>query len=93
MKTTKKFYDAVNKLGAVTGNHESDLYTKITPEVTQLAKEYGLHGNEFIDQRTKERSYEFAFQYQPYWDKVDKLNRDRDRDKFLKDHIVIAHVG
>lgn len=68
----KSLYQKMNERGLVTGNHQSDLYTKATPEAIALAVESGLSFGRFINQVTGEANLDIAFAYDPYWKAKEK---------------------
>lgn len=67
-------YDALKAAGCETGNHESDLYVKATPEAEAILKAHGktpgAWGCEsFISNIDKTRWYDIPFAYKPWWEK------------------------
>lgn len=60
-------YKQIKETGVEIENHESDLYCKVTPETTQIIKEYQFKNSVTIFIYKGERWYDIPFAYDPYW--------------------------
>ena len=62
------FYQECRAAGLVTGNHESDLYLKDTPEAREICKRHDRRPEGFQDQRDGSRALDVPFAYEPFWE-------------------------
>lgn len=74
----KSLYDELVEINAELDHHESDLYVKVTPEVRKIVKEYKKAHPVSVYSFVWENAlwFDIPFYYQPYWDAVEKLNKE-----------------
>lgn len=66
-------YTEMRDAGLVVGNHYSDLYVKDTPQAWEIYAKYkaGMaRPQRFVSNTGEGPCLDFAFAYDPYWDKI-----------------------
>lgn len=71
--TEQTLYHALKEINAEIESHESDLYVKKTPEVTNIINQFKENGanfsvGSFVSQIDNAVWYDIPFEYIPFWE-------------------------
>lgn len=88
-------YNQIKATGCDIAHHESDLYCPVTPETTDIVKNYQFKGNvrKFTNRIDGTPWYEIPFAYDPFWQKMDAKHTTANENKTNRNTLISERIG